>query len=449
MFDQSLSVKNFRIIYELDRKNNGRIEKDYFPVAFQQRLKIRNLKKIAKNLGFRYKKKLVSKEHFEIRRERANKLIELRKEILNNEVNKILTDVVKTVSAKGYSLPLTKSDHLIREKEVFSIGNDIETIFVSRHVQMVLSSLYKVKINNRDLIISRLSTIVKDSSPKYIIRADVEGFYESIDHKDLLDILHSSPKLSVTPRRILTQLIRAYAKISNKSKGLPRGVGISAYLSEVYMGNVDEEINSLPDVTYYERYVDDLIAIFSPTRNENLAYYLPSIGRIISKKKLQLNDKTKELDLFNQKSNNFEYLGYHFRVENGSCTIKLSHKKKDKIKERINQSFNYFHKEHKGTPRAAFRNLLLRIRFLTGNTRLLNSKSNAFVGIYFSNKFINDTSDLVALDNFLEHKLNSLPNSKHRNRIKKMSFVQGFENKIFRKFDMKELSLVSKGWNNG
>lgn len=449
MFDQSLSVRNFRIIYDLDRKNKGSIEKDYFPVAFEHRLKIRFLKKLAKRLHFRYKNNLISKVYFEVRKEKINKLIDLRKERLNNDVNEKLTFIVRTVSEKGYTLPLTKFDSLIRGKEVYTIGKDIETILVSRHVQMVLSSLYKVKVNNRDLIISRLSTIVKDSSPKYIIRADVESFYESIDHKDLLDILHSSPKLSVTPRRILTQLIRAYAKISNTSKGLPRGVGISAYLSEVYMGNVDEEINSLPDVTYYERYVDDLIVIFSPTKNEHIANYLLSINRIIRKKKLKLNDKTEELDLFNQISQGFEYLGYHFRIENGSCKIKLSSKKKEKLKERLNQSFSFFQKEYKNTPRVAYRNLLIRIRFLTGNTRLLNSKSNAFVGVYFSNKFINETSDLVALDRYFNHKLNLLTDVKHKNRLKRMSFLQGYENRVFRKFDMKDLSLISKGWDNG
>ncbi len=50
------------------------------------------------------------------------------------------------------------------------------------------------------------------------------------------------------------------------------------------MGNVDMEINSLPDVTYYERYVDDLIIIFSPTKNEHIETYLPSIDRIIRKR---------------------------------------------------------------------------------------------------------------------------------------------------------------------
>lgn len=449
MFDQSLSVKNFRYVYNLDRKNKGNLEKDYFPIAYELRFKIRLLRKLAKKVAVRYKNKDILRAYYELKKERINKLMELRKERLNIEVNEKLAVIVKTVNAKGYSLPIEKLDSQVRGKDVYSVGKDIETILVSRHIQLVLSSLYRVKVNNRDLIVSRLTVILKDASPKYLIRADVESFYESIDHKSLLHILHSSPKLSVTPRRILTQLVRSYASLTNQDKGLPRGVGISAYLSEVYMGNIDAEINKLSDITYYERYVDDLIVIFAPTKADHTSTYLPQIEKIINKRILFLNDKTKELDLFNLSSQNFDYLGYHFKIENGFCTIKLSQNKREKIKGRLIQSFDYYNNEYAKTPKVANKNLLLRVRFLTGNTRLLNSKSNAFVGVYFSNKFITDYSDLLALDNELRYKLSTLQNQKLKRRLSKMSFVKGHKEQIFRKFDIKDLSLVSKGWNNG
>ena len=46
--------------------------------------------------------------------------------------------------------------------------------------------------------------------------------------------------------------------------GVPRGIGISAYLSELFMRNVDNQIQELDDLIYYARYVDDIIAIFVP-----------------------------------------------------------------------------------------------------------------------------------------------------------------------------------------
>ncbi|RZQ07459.1 reverse transcriptase, partial [Vibrio vulnificus] len=98
------------------------------------------------------------------------------------------------------------------------------------------------------------------------------------------------------------------------------------------------------------------------------------------------------------------------------------------------------------TPKKAYKNLLLRIRFLTGNTRLYNSKSKAFVGVYFSNKFINSTNDLIGLDYFLLSKTNTLQDQKLKKRINKLSFKNGFEMKIFRKFSIEELSQISKVW---
>ncbi|MCR9905657.1 RNA-directed DNA polymerase, partial [Vibrio alginolyticus] len=178
---------------------------------------------------------------------------------------------------------------------------------------------FDVKINHRDLIISRLSTLAQDMSPKYIVRADIDNFYESVSHKKLLHILHSSPKLSVTPRRVITQLIRNFSQIVGKDVGLPRGVGLSAYLSEVYMNNIDERIRSLQDITYYERYVDDLIIIFSPTKTEHTINYINNIKGIVKDKDLKLNNKTSEIDLYNNDNGSFDYLGYKFNLSSGKC----------------------------------------------------------------------------------------------------------------------------------
>ncbi|MCQ9082417.1 antiviral reverse transcriptase Drt3a [Vibrio harveyi] len=446
MFDQSLSVNNFKVLYNLDRKNKGNLEKDHFPEAYRLRLKIKLLKGFISKLSFRHKSGRISSLQYEKRKNIINEHINIRKETLNKHITHELSKIAETVNKKGYALPLTKSTIKVKGKEVYSIGKDVETIFVSRHVQRVLSSIYNVKVNNRDLIISRLSKLASDNSPKFIIRADVEKFYESIQHKALLDILHSSPKLSVTPRRILTQLVRSYASLVKNDVGLPRGVGISAFLSEIYMSDVDKEISELGDVTYYERYVDDLIVIFSPTRDDNTSYYLTKINKIIEDRHLNLNNKTNQYDIVNNTAASFEYLGYKFQIANSKCIIKLGSKKKDKIKSRIEKSIEIYDKEKGLTPNLAYKNLVLRIKFLTGNTRLLNNKSKAFVGVYFSNKFINDTSDLRSIDGFFINKLNNLNDYRLKKRLTKMSFEKGFNERIFRKFNIVELSQIAKGW---
>lgn len=449
MSDQSFSVKNFRKIYDLDKKNKGILEKKYFNEAYKIRLKTYNLKKIYRRLNKRSKMGLLSQSFFERKSAVLKEHIVLRTDQLNEEINSKLKGISIIVSAKGYSLPLTKSSFTVGNKDVYSIGDGVESLFVSRQVHSILNGLYKLKVNNRDLIISRLSCFCKDLSPKYIIRADVESFYESIDHKILLDSLHSSPKLSLTAKRVLTQLIRSYARITSRKKGLPRGVGISAFLSEVYMSNIDAEINSLTEVTYYERYVDDIIVVFSPRRGDSSSSYLPNIEKIINKRKLELNkEKTVPVDVYSNDNGSFEYLGYKFELSKSYCKIKLSYNRKERIKKRVNDVFDKYNREKIKTPSRAARSLILKIKFLTGNTRLHNSKSKAFVGIYFSNKYITETSDLVGLDSYLKSKCNQLIDPKLKKNIRKLSFVDGFEGMVFRRFSIKELTDISKAWVN-
>lgn len=448
MIDQSFSAGNFRRIYDLDRKNKGTLEVEYFPDAYKIRKKITMLKGFIYWLARRLRSGQISTAKFEEKKGKINEHIKLRKEQYNNEVNSKLKIIAQNVSIKGYALPLTLLPHQVKDKNVYSIGNSVEALFVSRQIKCILSSLYTIKSNNRDLIISRLSALAKEMSPKYIIRADVESFYESINHKSLLDMLHSSPKLSVPPRRVITQLIRKYQALTGLDKGVPRGVGISSYLSELYMSVVDDKIRALPDVTYYERFVDDLIVIFSPDKGGNTCNYLPQITSIINDRALCLNNKTKELDLFTQSNKSFEYLGYKFQLTAGGCSIKMSSNKVQKIRSRIDKTFDDYNQSFSKTPKRAVKNILLRMKFLTGNTRLYNSKSKAFVGIYFSNRFITDLSDLNGLDSYLSNKINGLQNQKLKKRIGRFSFSKGFEDKIFRKFSFIEFSDISKGWSH-
>lgn len=448
MIDQSFSAKNFRKIYDLDRKDKGTLEVEHFPDAYKIRKKMTRLKGFIYWFARRLRSGHINTVQFEEKKDKINEHIKLRKEQYNNEVNGKLKIIANNVSVKGYTLPLTLLPNQVKSKNVYSIGNSVEALFVSRQIKCILSSLYTIKSNNRDLIISRLSALAKEMSPKYIIRADVESFYESINHKSLLDMLHSSPKLSVPPRRVITQLIRKYQTITGLDKGVPRGVGISSYLSELYMSVVDDKIRTLPDVTYYERFVDDLIVIFSPNKGGNTCGYLPQITNIINDRGLSLNNKTEELDLFTQSNKNFEYLGYKFQLTAGGCSIKMSYNKVQKIKSRIDKVFDEYNQSVSKTPRRAEKNILLRMKFLTGNTRLYNSKSKAFVGIYFSNRFITDLSDLAGLDSYLLNKINALQDQKIKKRISRFSFKKGFEDKVFRKFSFIEFSDISKGWSH-
>ena len=85
--------------------------------------------------------------------------------------------------------------------------------------------------------------------------------------------------LSIKTKKFINQIFESYNGLTGKTDSntairVPRGIGISAYLSELFMRNVDNQIQELDDIIYYARYVDDIIAIFVPQskREKNLNY---------------------------------------------------------------------------------------------------------------------------------------------------------------------------------
>ncbi len=139
MMDQSFSANNFRRIYDLDRKNKGTIEVEHFPDAYKIRKKIIRLKGFIYWLSRRLKSDQISPAKFEEKKSKINKHINLRKEQYNNEVNEKLKTIANNVSVKGYTLPLVLLPYQVKNKSVYSIGNSVETLFVSQQIKCILS----------------------------------------------------------------------------------------------------------------------------------------------------------------------------------------------------------------------------------------------------------------------------------------------------------------------
>lgn len=86
----------------------------------------------------------------------------------------------------------------------------------------------------------------------YIVKADVSGFYESIDHSLLRQVL-----ISLTGRLDLVDaLLDFLERVMGVPRGLPQGLDTSDALATAYLSNVDSEV--LRVVHHYWRHGDDI-----------------------------------------------------------------------------------------------------------------------------------------------------------------------------------------------
>ncbi len=445
MLDQSFSAENFRKILDYENRKGVYLEGEYFE-------DIENITEEIKrcNTEIRDKKNKVSAEEFEIFRKEINekkeKLKDKKEEQLNIELQKISDIVVNN----QFRVKLTKDDD-ITDKPVYKIENKPEYFFALKQIQYNFRKLYKVKQSNRFAIVSQIKRLLEDNFPKYVIRTDIQEFYESIPHNILLQKISEENLLTFYSKKILFQILSEYKRLSGSDKGLPRGVGVSAYLAELYMRDIDKQIKLLPTVSYYARYVDDIIIVFTPISTKDSRDYLVDIDKIIETKYSLIRNKakTKTFDLVDTPMPcNLEYLGYQIQFGNGSIRLKLTTNKIARYKKRIDIVLDCYLNFAKVNEKKARKILVKRLKFLTGNTRLLNNKKNILVGVFYSNNLLTESSDFRGLDSYLAHKIQSLITLPQlQTRLAKYKFEDGFSSRRFSVFTTNELSDILEIWN--
>jgi hypothetical protein len=155
-----------------------------------------------------------------------------------------------------------------KNKDIFLIDkNDPAAYFVSKQLQYNIKKTCKVRQSNYYNIVNQLKNILFTTFPKYVIKTDIKSFYETINTSKLISKIKEDTPLSIFSKKIITNVLHQYRKISKSDKGIPRGIRISVYLAEIYMQDFDEYIKFMDNVIFYSRYVDDIIIVFVPKPN--------------------------------------------------------------------------------------------------------------------------------------------------------------------------------------
>ena len=427
MNNQTFSANSFLQIFDKENRKGNDIEKR-FRNTFKETIELRN--EIKKNINDGKYEKL---DEMKIEREKC--------------LHKKLEEISNTINQQGYSIEMKRKK--FNNKYVYLLNDTPENFFISKRIQENLFDVYNIKQASRYEILNQLINIVEDNIPKIVIRTDITKFYESIPQKNLLKKLRMDNLLSIRTLKFIDSIFHSYNKLTNQCidpKGVPRGVGISAYLSEIYMHEIDNNILNIPDLVYYARYVDDIVAIFIPEKfKENLeTEYFKTLKDIIDISKLEVNfKKTKtyniknDLSQLNVDTNSIDFLGYKIgskQINNRfKIIVEMSDNKLNNYKNKIKLAFEHFISKKKHNRKVAFKLLFARIKYLTSNTKLKSNKNKVSVGIYYSNPILSeDAESFNSLQNYLTNLININDfDDNEKALLNNCNFKSGFKDKTF------------------
>lgn len=354
----------------------------------------------------------------------------------------------------------------INGKEIF-ITKENESMVISKIISQELARRYRVKPADRNTIIEGLIAILNNPMPKIVIRADVKDFYESIPQNKLMTKLKKDGFTSKRTIKYLESFLYQYDLIKKNGIGIPRGLSFSAYLSEIYLTSIDKIIGQISGIYFYKRYVDDIVIVANP-QIKSVKDYWKELNDSFTAYELELHhDSSKRyMSILNaqSKDEHFEYLGYKFLYDKGLLRVLLSDHRIKKYEDTISALFDAYSRsassrKYKKTKddadrrRDALRVLMDRLRVLTSNGLLSGRNSFVATGIYYTNKYLTDCSQLQQLDKYLCDVINnekkfSPPKSLFnygttngynyhlkmiRKKLQEFSFEKGFRSRILNK----------------
>ena len=470
MLDQSFSASNFKVIFNRENRK-GKVDISTMSSTYQAILEqLKKKKTNARDIARKKKKDRTPKKLCTLEKLEAElKELQEKKE---RELSREMSSVADEVNSRSFRFDIEK--HLYADKEEFIIQDSKASFYAMKQLLQNMKRTFKIEMQGRHQILTTIKQLLNMSMPVFIIRTDISSFYESIPQQALLQKVFDNNLLSYKSKSFIKQIFSAYedkkdTSMVKKGVGVPRGIGISAVLSELYMQDIDQEFKSRDGVILYERYVDDIFMVLTSLGAfENLRDYYNDMQRWFRNKGLELKeDDSDKCQLIKYSPANdfkrvsFDYLGYRLTLSKSGkgglvSKFSLSDKKIKKIFERIDKAFKHFETLSKKDVGAARRDLFDSLNFITGNFRLSNSKRHVKAGLYYNNALVDDLS---CFENFTEglHKHAINPYSGlfvdivERNkfvealqkRIQKIDFKQRWESRKMYDFSLARISEIS------
>jgi RNA-directed DNA polymerase len=169
---------------------------------------------------------------------------------------------------------------------------------------------------------------------RYVFKSDIKGYYANINHDALaLELLKTTQDASIT--NLIMQSLKTPSTWGglyyDHEIGIPRGSPLSPLLGAIALKPLDEALGSIPGV-FYARYMDDWV-LLCKSRHQ-LRKIVKITHKILNALQLKLHpDKT----FIGKIEKGFDFLGYHFTMEELSLATITQEKAMIKIQQLYEQ----------------------------------------------------------------------------------------------------------------
>jgi group II intron reverse transcriptase/maturase len=288
---------------------------------------------------------------------------------------------------------------------------------------------YRPAIGAKDAV-RNLSTTLLRGRYGYILDADLQGFFDHIDHQWLLKMLEEriddKPLIQLIAKWLKAGILSTDGKVLHPVTGTPQGGIVSPILANIYLHYAldlwfEKKVkpNCKGEACLY-RYADDFICAFR-FKDDVEEFYTVLVKRL-NKFGLSLSTKKTKIirfSRFEKETNYFEFLGFEFRWG-------TSRKGKDIIKRRTSRKKLLSSLERFTLWCRKCRNLRLRRIF-----KLLNAKLRGYYNYY------GVIGNYVSLQKFFRQAMRILYKWLNR-RSQKRSFCYNVFNQIAKFYDIEK-----------
>ncbi|GBE93765.1 group II intron reverse transcriptase/maturase [Nostoc cycadae] len=162
---------------------------------------------------------------------------------------------------------------------------------------------------------------LKSDRDKWVLEADIKGFFDNIAHESILNMISKFPK-----RNLIEGWLKAgflfRGKFNPTNTGTPQGGVCSPLLANIGLHGLETFIKSTNPKLGVVRYADDFIVTARDKSCLEIAQI--QIQQWLSKRGLELSS---EKTLITSMEDGFDFLGFNHRHYNGKLLIKPSKKK--------------------------------------------------------------------------------------------------------------------------